>query len=124
MNNAGGKRFLSGRTVSPVRQFDFSAVRSSRQLGQDFVVFGKSARLLFGEDRLPLKNDLENAAAAFDQFDGESRLFLHGVRQTGGVRFVVSLNAVGDGNGHGFLFSHGEFKNDSDFVLSRISHHE
>ena len=52
-------------------------------------------------DELPLRHDFEAAAAGGDHLDIDVREPLsEGGRQTGGLRFVVSSDAVFDGNMH------------------------
>jgi len=75
--------------------------RFSRQLREDFLILGEAADLILGEDVRPIDGDIENAAAAFDEFRLDSRVLFDFVRQTGGRGVVVSLHAVRDGNLHG-----------------------
>ena len=55
---------------------------------------------MFGIDQVPIHNDVEDAAAALDQFGLDARCILDRVRQTGGLRGVVSLHAVSDADFH------------------------
>lgn len=55
---------------------------------------------MLGVDQVSIHNDVEDSAAAFDQFRLDSRRFLNGIRQTGGLRGVVSLHAVGNADLH------------------------
>ncbi len=45
-------------------------------------------------------DDVENAAASLDQLGIDIRLLFDGGRQTGGLRLVVSLIAIGNRNTH------------------------
>ena len=68
---------------------------------EDLVVLGEPARVVLGIDEFSIGHDVEDAAAAFDQLHlGVDRL-LDGSRQTGGVRTIVSFNAVGNRDLHG-----------------------
>ena len=52
-------------------------------------------------DEIPVRDDLEAAAAGGDHLDIDIREPIsEGGRQTGGLRFVVSSDAVFDGNMH------------------------
>ena len=51
-------------------------------------------------DEVSIHDDVKNSAAAFDQFRLDTRRFFDCVRQTGGLRGVVSLHAVGDADLH------------------------
>lgn len=55
---------------------------------------------MFGIDQVPIHNDVEDAAAALDQFGLNARCILDRVRQTGGLRGVVSLHAVSNADFH------------------------
>ena len=55
---------------------------------------------MFGIDQSPVDYDIEDAASPFDQFRLNTRCFSNCVRQTGGLRGVVSLYAVGDTDFH------------------------
>jgi hypothetical protein len=55
---------------------------------------------VFGIDQSPVDYDIEDAASPFDQFRLNTRCFSNCVRQTGGLRGVVSLYAVGDTDFH------------------------
>jgi hypothetical protein len=55
---------------------------------------------VFGIDQSPVDDDIEDAASPFDQLRLNTRCFSNCVRQTGGLRGVVSLYAVGDTDFH------------------------
>ena len=55
---------------------------------------------MLGVNQVSIHDDVEDSASAFDQFCLDSRRFLNGIRQTGGLRGVVSLYAVGDADFH------------------------
>ena len=55
---------------------------------------------MFGIDQSPIKYDVKDAAAAFDQLRLNTLCFSNCVRQTGGLRGVVSLYAVSDTDFH------------------------
>lgn len=61
---------------------------------------GEASGLVFRVDDLAINLDIEDAAAALDQLSGGAGLFLDCVRQTGGLRGVVSLHAVSDTDLH------------------------
>lgn len=65
-----------------------------------FVMFGKPSRLMLAPDLPAVDMHVENAAAAFDHFRVDVELFPDGIRQTDGLRQVVSLNAIFDGHMH------------------------
>lgn len=56
---------------------------------------------MFTVDQLTFGDDIKDSATTFDEFDLVIRFFPNRGRQTGGLRGIVSLNAVGDGNLHG-----------------------
>lgn len=72
----------------------------STQLTQDFFVGRKSICLMFGVDQVPIDDNVEDSAAALDQFRLDTRCLLNRIRQTGGLRGVVSLHAVSDADLH------------------------
>jgi hypothetical protein len=55
---------------------------------------------MFGIDQSPVDNDVEDSAATFDQLRLDTRCFSNCVRQTGGLRGVISLHAVGNTDFH------------------------
>lgn len=61
-------------------------------------MLGESTCGVFREDEDIVHNDIENATAPLNQLDIGTCLRLHGVRQTGGLRRVVSLHAIRDRN--------------------------
>lgn len=58
---------------------------------------------MFGINQVPIHDDVKDSAAALDQLRLDTRCLLDRVRQTGGLRGVVSLHAVGD------AYLHSEF---------------
>jgi hypothetical protein len=70
---------------------------------QNFVVLGKTPRLLFAEDDDAVGSYVKHAAAAGDEFGDNTQRFLDCIRQTGGFGQVVSLRAVGDAHLHADL---------------------
>jgi hypothetical protein len=73
------------------------------QLVEDLCVLRKPSGLLLGKDQLAVGFDLENTAAASDQFHFDTRFFFDFGRQTGSPGKVVSLYTVFNGNvRHGF----------------------
>ena len=65
-------------------------------------MLGETMLFLLGEDQPLIGHHLENTAPGFNQFDIETEFLLNSLRQTGGLRIVVSLPAVFDRN----LLSH------------------
>ena len=63
-------------------------------------MFRKSAGLLLAVDQPAVDFNVEDAPAAFDEFGGDVEFGLDRVRQTGGLRRVVSLDTVFNGNVH------------------------
>ncbi len=61
---------------------------------------GKATGLMFRVNQPTINNDIKDATASLDQFGDHPRLSLNGVRQTGGLRGVVSLHAICDRNLH------------------------
>ena len=51
-------------------------------------------------DHPPVHGDLVDPPLALDEFSVNAELFLDGGRQTGGLREVVSLDAIGDSDLH------------------------
>ena len=60
----------------------------------------KSSGFLLAVDQLAIDFDVEDSPAAFDELGVDVELGLNRVRQTGGLRRVVSFYAVFDGNAH------------------------
>ena len=67
---------------------------------QDFRVFRKMAGFFLAVDQLAVDFDVEDSPAALDEFGGDVEFGLDRVRQTGGLRRVVSLYAILNGNVH------------------------
>ena len=63
-------------------------------------VVREAAGLVLREDEVAVGDDVEDAAAAFDQLGLDTELALQPGLQTGGLGQVVSLHAVGDGDPH------------------------
>lgn len=55
---------------------------------------------MLGVNQVSIHNDIEDSAATFDQLRLDTRCILNRVRQTGGLRGVVSLHAVSDAYFH------------------------
>ena len=55
---------------------------------------------MFGIDQISVDNDVKDSAAPFDQIRFNTRRITNRVRQTGGLRGVVSLHAVGNADFH------------------------
>jgi hypothetical protein len=72
------------------------ARRSGGDQLQNFLVLGKAAELLLGEDQLAVEHDLELPAGALDEGGVNALRLLDLGRQTGGPWQVVSLHAVRD----------------------------
>jgi len=70
----------------------------------DLVLFGKATRGVFGIHLFSVCHDIENAAAALDQFDLGTELFLECDLQPGGTRKIVSADAVCNGDFHADSF--------------------
>ena len=81
------------------RRATLARARVSEQ-PEDFLVFGKAAALVFGEDEFTVGDDIENAVVAADEFGFDLQFLLQGGRQTGGLRQVVSTAAVFDRDLH------------------------
>ena len=75
-------------------------LRTAGKLGQNLVVFGKAVHFVFGENHLSVHDDIEDPAAAFDEFRLDAGVLLDRIRQTGGLGRVVSLYAILNGNVH------------------------
>jgi hypothetical protein len=69
--------------------------------GLDLGVARKPAERLFRKGKPAIDRDLENAAAALDQFDLGAVSLDQDVPRTEGARFVVSGHAVFDPDLHG-----------------------
>ena len=67
---------------------------------QYLTVFRKTSGLMLRVDQLAIDFDIKDAASAFDQFGIHPRLCLNRIRQTGGLRGVVSLHAIRDRDLH------------------------
>jgi hypothetical protein len=64
-------------------------------------VRGEAAGLVLGIDQLPIRFDVEDSVGTLDELWIDAELFFDPGRQTGGLREVVSGDAVGDGHAHG-----------------------
>ena len=73
---------------------------SSAKLAENLVVCWKAVRLMFRVNQRSVHHDVKDSAAAFDQFCFDTCCFSNCVRQTGGLRGVVSLHAVGNADFH------------------------
>ena len=60
----------------------------------------KLAGFLLAVDQISVDFDVEDSPAALDEFDVEPEFGLDGIRQTGGLRRVVSLYAILNRNVH------------------------
>lgn len=60
----------------------------------------KAIGLMFRVDQFSIDDDVKDSATAFDQFCFSSGCLSNCVRQTGGLRGVVSLHTVGDTDLH------------------------
>jgi hypothetical protein len=61
---------------------------------QDFIVRGKTACFLLGENLFAIHRDLENPTSRLNQFSLNSVFLLNGSCQTGSLRIVVSDYAI------------------------------
>ena len=68
---------------------------------EDLCVLRKTAGVVLGVDEFSIGNDVKDAAAALDQLHLGFERLLDGGRQTGGVRSIVSFNAVCNRDLHG-----------------------
>ncbi len=68
---------------------------------EDLCVLRETAGVVLGVDEFSICNDVEDAAAPLDQLHLGVERLLDGGRQTGGVRSIVSFNAVGNRDLHG-----------------------
>jgi hypothetical protein len=55
---------------------------------------------MLGEDRLTIRDDIEDTASALDQLGLDAEFFLEPGPQTGGTREIVSTDAVCDRHLH------------------------
>jgi hypothetical protein len=67
----------------------------------DFAGIREAAGVALRVDECAIGNDVEDPAAALDEFRFDTELPGNFGRQTGGLRQVVSDCAVGDGDAHG-----------------------
>lgn len=72
----------------------------SIQLDKDFFVRRKPIGFVLRVDQIPVDDDIENSSSAFNQFRFDTLCFTNRIRQTDGIRCVVSLDAIGDGYLH------------------------
>jgi hypothetical protein len=71
-----------------------------RQHREDLGVLREPPCIVLREDLPAVDDDVEDAAAPLDELGRDARLLLDRGRQTGGLRLVVSLHAVGDRDLH------------------------
>ena len=64
-------------------------------------MLGEPACVVLGVDEFSIDNNVKNAAAALDELHLGVERLLYGDRQTGGVRAIVSFNAIGNRDLHG-----------------------
>ena len=72
------------------------------ELGQDFAVFRKAHCLVFTVNQLTVNHDIKHSPFTLDEINGDAFFLLNGGRQTGGLRCIVSQNAVGNRHLHFF----------------------
>ena len=72
-------------------------------LGEDLLVFREAVRRLIVVHALPVDVDGEDATDAFVQISDDAVFVLDRGLQTGGLREIVSLAAVGDPDVHPIL---------------------
>jgi hypothetical protein len=77
-----------------------AAVRSLAELREDLLRVWEAPGLVLGEDPLPVDLDVEDPVVSLDEDGLDAGLLLDPGRQTGGLREVVSANAVGDRDPH------------------------
>ncbi len=63
-------------------------------------MFRESAGFLLAVDQLTVDFDVEDAPAALDELGVDVEFGLNRIRQTGGLRCIVSLYAIFNGNVH------------------------
>jgi hypothetical protein len=63
-------------------------------------VLGKAALLVFAEDHLAAGDDVEDSPGCFDEPGLDADFLFDFGRQTGGLRQIVSLSAIGDRDFH------------------------
>ena len=71
------------------------------ELREDLFVLRKTARLVLRVDELAVHDDVEDALASGKQLGLVVEIASDRGRQTGGLREVVSSDAIGDGDVHG-----------------------
>lgn len=67
---------------------------------QDFLVLWKASGIVLAVDQLPVDFHIEDAPTPLDHLTLDAHSFPNRLRQTGGLRCVISLNAVLDRNLH------------------------
>ena len=67
---------------------------------ENLIVFGETVDSMLAEDHVAIDNNVENAAGPLDERGVDITVILDCGGQTGRLRFVVSLHAVGDGDFH------------------------
>lgn len=72
----------------------------SIQLAENFVISWETPRFMFRVDQVSIHDNVKDATAALDHLRFDTRSFTNCVRQTGGLRCVVSLYAIGDTDFH------------------------
>lgn len=82
-----------GRETVPQR---VNVLASGWKLFEDLCVCGEPVDFVFAEDHFAVGDDVEDAAAAFDERCFCAGCLFNCCRQTGGLGGVVSLYAVGD----------------------------
>ena len=67
---------------------------------KNLVVIGKTTGMMLREDKISIYCDIKDAVLAFDEFRFDAELIGNCGRQTGGLREIVSRDAVGNGDFH------------------------
>jgi hypothetical protein len=73
---------------------------STTQLTKNLVVSWEAVRFMFRVDQVSIHDNVKDATATLDHLRIDTRRFTNCVRQTGGLRGVVSLHAVSDADFH------------------------
>jgi len=63
---------------------------------QNLLVVGEASRYFFRKDFLSIHKNFKSAAPGFDELSFDSELIFNRLRQTGGLRGVVSGHAIFD----------------------------
>ena len=90
-------------SLSPAESTTLSTAHHGRDFVQHLVVFGEPPGLVFTVNQVTVGADVKDAAPTFDQLAIDAELVFDRIRQTGGLRVIVSFYTILDRDSHRLL---------------------